>query len=216
MDQRKVLHRSFIAILLIAAFLGAQSAQAGVSAHAGRTRTYFVAADEVEWNYAPSGRDEAMGMPFDEIAKGYTQAGPHQIGSVCKKAIYREYTDATFRTLKPRPPQADYLGLVGPILHAEVGDTIKVVFKNKATHPYSMHPHGVLYAKDSEGAEYNDSTKGTDKSDGCVGPARPTRTSGAFPSAPAQARVTPAQCSGSTIRTAMSCATWPRACSADS
>jgi len=170
LDQRNILPHAFIAIFLTAGLLGVQNAQAAVSAHAGRTRTYFVAAEEVEWNYAPSGRDEAMGMPFDEIAKGFTQAGPHQIGSLYKKAIYREYTDATFRTLKPRPPQAGYLGLVGPILHAEVGDTIKVVFKNKAMHPYSMHPHGVLYAKDSEGADYNDSSEDADKSDGCVVP----------------------------------------------
>ena len=36
-----------------------------------------------------------MGMPFDAIARGYTESGSHQIGSVYKKAIYREYTDAT-------------------------------------------------------------------------------------------------------------------------
>jgi hypothetical protein len=50
------------------------------------------------------------------------------------------------------------------------GDTIKIVFKNNATHAYSMHPHGVLYEKDSEGADYNDGTSGTDKEDGGVPP----------------------------------------------
>jgi FtsP/CotA-like multicopper oxidase with cupredoxin domain len=116
------------------------------------------------------GRDEAMGMPFDEISKLYTEPGAHRIGSVYKKAVYREYTDASFSTLKVRPPDEQYLGILGPILHAEVGDTIKVVFKNNASHPYSMHPHGVLYRKDSEGADYNDSTSGADKSDGGVPP----------------------------------------------
>ncbi|MGC1461579.1 MAG: multicopper oxidase domain-containing protein [Terracidiphilus sp.] len=136
----------------------------------GKTRTYYVAADELQWDYAPSGRDEAMGMEFDEIAKTFAESGPHQIGRVNKKAIYREYTDATFSTLKTRAPEEAYLGLVGPILRGEVGDTIKVVFKNNATHPYSMHPHGVLYKKDSEGADYNDATSGADKEDGCVAP----------------------------------------------
>ena len=140
------------------------------AAHAGRTRVYYIAADEVEWNYAPSGRDEAMGMPFDAIARQYTVSGPHQIGSVYKKAIYREYTDGTFTKLKPRAPQDAYMGLVGPILFAEVGDTIKVVFRNHASHPFGMHPHGVQYAKDSEGADYNDGTSGADKTDGCVPP----------------------------------------------
>jgi FtsP/CotA-like multicopper oxidase with cupredoxin domain len=33
-----------------------------------------------------------------------------------------------------------------------------------------MHPHGVLYLKDSEGADYNDGTTGKDQEDGCVAP----------------------------------------------
>lgn len=140
------------------------------AAHAGKTRTYYVAADEIDWNYAPSGRDEAMDMPFDAIAREFTESGPHQIGSVYKKAVYHEYTDGTFTTLKPRAPEDQYLGIMGPILYAEVGDTMKVVFRNHASHPFGMHPHGVQYAKDSEGADYNDGTSGADKEDACVAP----------------------------------------------
>lgn len=170
MDQPTALRRVCLALLFIAMLVWSPLVLAAGPAHNVKIRTYYVAADEIEWNYTPSGRDEAMGMPFDDIAKGFTQPGPHQIGSINKKAIYREYTDASFKTLKPRPTTQSYLGLVGPILHAEVGDTIRVVFRNNATHPYSMHPHGVLYAKDSEGADYNDATTGADKSDGCVVP----------------------------------------------
>jgi FtsP/CotA-like multicopper oxidase with cupredoxin domain len=111
-----------------------------------------------------------MGHPFDEVEIPYVEAGPHRIGRVYKKAIYREYTDATFAKLKVRPPEEAYLGILGPILRGEVGDTINVVFKNNATLPYSMHPHGVLYKKDSEGADYNDGTSGADKEDGGVPP----------------------------------------------
>ena len=136
----------------------------------GKTHTYYVAADEVNWDYAPSGRDEAMGMEFDPIAKGFTQSGPHQIGRVNKKAVYREYTDATFSKLKQRDPEDQYQGILGPIFHGEVGDAFKIIFRNNATHPYSMHPHGVLYEKDSEGADYNDNTTAKDKEDGCVAP----------------------------------------------
>jgi hephaestin len=124
----------------------------------------------VQWDYTPSGRDEAMGMDFDEIGKAFTQSGPHRIGHVYKKAMYREYTDAGFTHLKPRSPEDQYLGILGPILRGAVGDTIKVVFRNNGSHPYSMHPHGVLYLKDSEGAEYNDGTSGVDKEDGGVPP----------------------------------------------
>ena len=156
-----------IGMLFFGPTIRSQTAQ---SEPTGKTRTYYVAAVEVNWDYAPSGRDETMGMPFDDIAKLYTESGPHRIGRVYKKAIYLEYTDATFSTLKVRPPDERYLGLLGPILRGEVGDTIKVIFKNNASHPYSMHPHGVLYQKDSEGADYSDGTSGPDKGHGGVPP----------------------------------------------
>ncbi len=46
--------------------------------------------------------------------------------------------------------------MLGPAIHAEVGDTIQIFFKNNGTQSYSMHPHGVLYEKASEGSYYND------------------------------------------------------------
>jgi hephaestin len=169
----RILRRATLGATCLAGLILSTNAfvvRAATAPSAGETRTYYVAADEVNWDYAPSGRDEAMGMEFDAVAKGFTETGANHIGRVYKKAIYREYTDATFTHLKPRPPEEQYLGLVGPILRGEVGDTIKVLFKNNGTHPYSMHPHGVLYEKDSEGADYNDGTSGADQGDGCVAP----------------------------------------------
>jgi FtsP/CotA-like multicopper oxidase with cupredoxin domain len=159
---------------LPASLFAAPATHSAPAAHAGKTRTYYVAADEVQWDYAPSGRDEAMGMPFDDVAKGFAETSADHIGRVYKKAVYHEYTDATFTTLKPRAPEDAYLGIVGPILYAQVGDTIKVVFKNNATHPYGMHPHGVLYQKDSEGANYSSGNSGgtgnMDDRGGCIAP----------------------------------------------
>jgi len=129
----------------------------------GKIHTYYVAADEVEWNYTPLAVDQMMGTPFMDFAKLYTERGPHRIGSTYRKAIYREYTDEMFSTLKSRPAEWEHAGLLGPVLRAEVGDTIKVVFKNNGTHPFSMHPHGVFYAKDAEGAGYNDGASFADK-----------------------------------------------------
>jgi FtsP/CotA-like multicopper oxidase with cupredoxin domain len=100
----------------------------------------------------------------------FTDRGPHRIGTIYRKALYREYTDDTFSTLKPRTADNDYLGTLGPIIRAEVGETIRVVFKNKASHPYSIHPHGVFYNKDSEGAPYADGTTGNDHNDDAVPP----------------------------------------------
>ena len=127
-----------------------------VSGPTGRVRTYYVAAEEVEWDYAPLGKDMTTGKAFEGTAVAYTQPGPNRIGHVYRKALYREYTDATFSTRKPRLPQDEYLGLLGPVLRGEVGDTIKVVFKNNASHVFSMHPHGVFYEKASEGSMYAD------------------------------------------------------------
>lgn len=105
----------------------------------GRERTYFIAAEETEWDYAPLGIDMMTGEPFAGTAVAYTQPGPKRIGRLYRKALYREYTDATFATPKPRPRQDEYLGLLGPILRAEVGDSIKVVFKNATSRSYSIH-----------------------------------------------------------------------------
>ena len=38
--------------------------------------TYYVAADEVEWNYTPLGVDKMMGMEFTGYAKVFTERGP--------------------------------------------------------------------------------------------------------------------------------------------
>jgi len=138
----------------------------------GIVRTYYVAAEETEWDYAPLGMDMSTGkgMPFEGAAVAYTQPGPNHIGHVYRKAVYREYTDGTFATRKPRLPQDEYLGLLGSILRAEVGDTIKVVFKNNASRPYSMHPHGVFYEKASEGSMYADNVPDEQKTGAMVPP----------------------------------------------
>lgn len=42
----------------------------------GVTRTYYIAADEVDWDYVPSGMDMMMGAAPQGYAKFYTQHGP--------------------------------------------------------------------------------------------------------------------------------------------
>ena len=135
--------------------------QANAGAAGGQVRTYYIAAEEVEWDYAPLGIDMMTGQAFEGTSAAYTQPGPNHIGHIYRKAIYREYTDDTFRTRKPRAAQDEYLGLLGPVLRAEVGDTIKVVFKNNASRPYTItmqedvfrpkHPAGDGITLDAEG-----------------------------------------------------------------
>jgi hephaestin len=152
MDRPRLVFALCFVLPLIALTASAQESAAGVGG--GHVRTYYIAADEIEWDYAPEGIDHMTGKPFEGYAKVHTERGPHRIGTKYLKAVYREYTDDTFHTLKQRAPEQQYLGIVGPVLHAEVGDTIKVVFRNNASHPYSMHPHGVSYDKPSEGVLY--------------------------------------------------------------
>lgn len=121
------------------------------AASSGTVRTYYIAADEVDWNYAPSDHDHMTGRPYDERARYYTERGPDRIGPVYRKAVYHEYTDESFATIKPRPPAWEHLGVLGPVIRGEVGDTIKVVFKNNAQFPFSVHAHGVRYDEDSAG-----------------------------------------------------------------
>lgn len=164
----RLLHRPTAALLLLG-LLVASSSAAQSGARGGRTRTYFIAADEVTWDYVPGGRDEIAGEPYVDSAF-FAKGQPHAVSTAYKKVLYREYTDSTFRTLKARPPEWEHLGFLGPLIRAVVGDTIRVVFRNNGHRPYSVHPHGVLYEKSSEGVPYNDGTSAHDKRDDAVPP----------------------------------------------
>lgn len=78
----------------------------------------------------------------------FLERGLTRIGSVYKKAVYKQYTSDTFSTEVHKP---EWLGILGPVIRAEVGDDIVVHVKNFASRRYSVHPHGVFYEKDSEG-----------------------------------------------------------------
>lgn len=137
---------------------------------ADTTHTYFIAAEEIDWDYAPSGRDLMRGTTFGPEAETFVARGPGRIGSVYRKAVYRRYTDASFTQRAAVPPEWQHKGILGPILRAEVGDTIRVVFRNLASRAYSIHPHGVFYTKASEGTPGSDGTSGAARRDDSVPP----------------------------------------------
>lgn len=154
--------------LSVLAALGAGCA--ATSGGGGVTRTYYVAAEVVDWDYAPSGANKITGAPFTPIDSFIMAPQQEFLGRVYRKAIFREYSDSTFTTQKPRSPDWEHLGMLGPLLRGSVGDTIRVFFRNKADRPYSMHPHGVFYNKDSEGSPYDDGSASPDKKDDGVPP----------------------------------------------
>ena len=128
----------------------------GSSAAAAAQRLYYIAADEVAWDYAPSHPNNPItGEPFTTEESVYLRQDKDRIGERYLKAVYREYADASFASLKPRELAEEHLGILGPIIHAEVGDTITVVFRNNTRFPVGIHPHGVFYDKSSEGAHYS-------------------------------------------------------------
>jgi manganese oxidase len=108
----------------------------------GKIRHYYIAAEDVQWNFAPSGRDLLHNEP---ISRGWS------FHPLYPKTRYIEYTDDTFTVRKPQP---EWLGILGPIIRAEVGDHIVVHFLNRSMLAHSIHSHGVRYDKDSEGAHY--------------------------------------------------------------
>ncbi|XP_077165346.1 coagulation factor VIII [Paroedura picta] len=101
------------------------------------TWTHYIAAEEIEWDYA------RVWSPYlnSTYSRQYLEQGPQRIGSKYKKVVYVEYEDWTFkRRKKPHDPE---MGILGPVLKGEVGDELKIVFKNLASRPYNIYPHGL-------------------------------------------------------------------------
>ncbi|XP_060105083.1 hephaestin [Heteronotia binoei] len=125
----------------------------------GKPRKYYIAAKEVQWNYGPSGLDQSTGESLQDphsFSELFFKKSSTRIGGTYWKARYVEYTDETFRVEKERPEEEKHLGILGPVIKAEVGDTIQITFANKASWPFSIQPHGAFYVKEWEGTPYHD------------------------------------------------------------
>lgn len=110
---------------------------------AGQTREYWISAEKVMWDYAPSGQNRIK--PEEGL-------GPWGVTTQYVKYRYFQYTDGTYTTKVPQP---EWMGILGPQLRAVEGDTLLVHFKNMADKPLSMHPHGVRYTQENDGADYS-------------------------------------------------------------
>jgi len=129
-------NRAFILIFFVIGIFSSFQVQASV-------REYWIAAEKVSWNYAPSARNQVD-----------PDAGLGVWGESLKYTKYRYigYTDNSYAV----PLSQDkWMGILGPQIRGVVGDTIVVHFLNRTDRKLSMHPHGVLYSKDNEGADSN-------------------------------------------------------------
>ena len=130
---------------LVAALMltGAATAVAAPAASAA-VRQYWVAAVDVTWNQVPNGRDAMMGTTYS----------PAQ--TVFPTVVYRRYSRGWKHPMRNAPVGSSNQDLIpGPLIHARVGDTIRVHFKNldfAFKRPHSMHFHGVQYRPSSDGA----------------------------------------------------------------
>uniref|UniRef100_A0A8C1KDQ7 ferroxidase n=1 Tax=Cyprinus carpio TaxID=7962 RepID=A0A8C1KDQ7_CYPCA len=104
--------------------------------------TYYIAAEEIIWDYAPNMPENMDG----DFRSKYLKQGPRQIGKKYKKAVFTQYKDGTFKERAEDKEIKKELGILGPV--------ITIVFKNKASRPYSIYPHGLTIDKAAEGASY--------------------------------------------------------------
>ncbi|XP_068950841.1 coagulation factor V [Petaurus breviceps papuanus] len=114
--------------------------------HKGNRKNYYIAAEEVLWDYSK----------FSKSMRKTDDAGDVIGNTMYKKVIFRSYLDSTFSVPEPQGENEEHLGILGPIIRAEVDDVIQVRFKNLASRPYSLHAHGLSYEKSSEGKNYED------------------------------------------------------------
>ena len=123
---------------LITHVVGAAAADAPKAQ--GHMVEVWVAAVPVTWNVVPNGHD----------AIGHMEHAPSE--TTFRTVVYREFTRDF---AKPIPNAAGNRGIQGPLIHARVGDTILVHFRNLDTtfnRPHSMHFHGVHYRFGSDGS----------------------------------------------------------------
>jgi FtsP/CotA-like multicopper oxidase with cupredoxin domain len=102
-----------------------------LTAGGGSRREYWIRAEERRWNIVP-GRDQMLQQKVRGKST-FTAYG------------YRPYTqDFATPITKTKVP--------GPLIEAEVGDTIVVNFQNALSSPVTIHPHGVQYSIEMDGA----------------------------------------------------------------
>jgi len=111
------------------------AASGSAAAEGRRTVEYWVAAVPTTWNVVPNERDAINHMEFTREETTF------------RTVVYRGYTRDWAKPISG--------GIPGPLLHARVGDTILVHFKNldnEFDRPHSMHFHGVHYRFGSDGS----------------------------------------------------------------
>ncbi|XP_023263153.1 coagulation factor VIII-like [Seriola lalandi dorsalis] len=99
-------------------------------------RTYYIAAEEITWDYG-------IRKPHQFIKPREMRRGMRKFLPEYKKVVFRAYRGEDFLNPISRGEIQHHLGLMGPFIKAEINDLVTVIFKNKASRPYSFHLQGV-------------------------------------------------------------------------
>ncbi|XP_053765295.1 coagulation factor V [Panthera pardus] len=126
----------------------------------GNKKYYYIAAEELSWDYSKFAQSEVDNEDIDDVPEN----------TIYKKVVFRKYLDGSFTKRDPTGELEAHLGILGPVIRAEVDDVIQVRFKNLASRPYSLHAHGLSYEKSSEGKSYEDDSPEWFKEDNVVQP----------------------------------------------
>jgi FtsP/CotA-like multicopper oxidase with cupredoxin domain len=125
------------AALLALAVLSIAAPAAQAAPPPDRVVEYWIAAVPVTWNVVPNGRDAIDHVTYTPVQTTF------------RTVVYKAFTP---NWANPIPGQG---GIPGPLIRAQVGDTILVHFENldsEFNRPHSMHFHGVHYRPGSDGA----------------------------------------------------------------
>ncbi|NWR96817.1 HPHL1 protein, partial [Motacilla alba] len=108
----------------------------------GAMRLYYIAAEEIEWDYASNKSSAPKVYNISSYEERYpTQKTVVGTGHTVEGKILKPHF--LMPTLKAALNTGIFCLNLGPLLHAEVGDSILIVFKNKASRPYSISAHGI-------------------------------------------------------------------------
>ncbi|XP_021439089.2 coagulation factor VIII isoform X1 [Oncorhynchus mykiss] len=110
----------------------------------GQYRSYYIAAQEITWDYG-------IRKPHQLIKTRERRRGMRKFLAEYKKVVFRAFSDRDFQIPVTRGELQEHLGLMGPIIKAEVNDLLTVTFKNMASRPYSLHLHGVYDKSQGDG-----------------------------------------------------------------
>uniref|UniRef100_A0A8C8I6X4 F5/8 type C domain-containing protein n=1 Tax=Oncorhynchus tshawytscha TaxID=74940 RepID=A0A8C8I6X4_ONCTS len=110
----------------------------------GHYRSYYIAAQEITWDYG-------IRKPHQLIKTRERRRGMRKFLTEYKKVVFRAYSERDFQIPVTRGELQEHLGLMGPIIKAEINDLLTVTFKNMASRPYSLHLHGVYDKTQGDG-----------------------------------------------------------------